>query len=38
LIAVAAEEKARPERGKTKEQSKKDDELSGGIAVALAKL
>jgi DNA excision repair protein ERCC-1 len=38
LIVVAAEEKVRLEREKTKEQSKKDAELSGGIAVALAKL
>jgi DNA excision repair protein ERCC-1 len=38
LIAAAAEEEERLAREKRKEMARKDDELSGGIASALAKL
>ncbi|PMD55679.1 uncharacterized protein K444DRAFT_616743 [Hyaloscypha bicolor E] len=38
LIAVAAEEEQRLAMEKRKEMARKDDELSGGVAAALAKL
>lgn len=38
LIAAAMEEEARIEKEKRQERARKDDELSGGIAAALAKL
>jgi DNA excision repair protein ERCC-1 len=38
LIAAAAEEETRAAREKKREIARKDDELSGGIAAALAKL
>jgi DNA excision repair protein ERCC-1 len=38
LIAAAAEEEERLAREKRREMSRKEDELSGGIAAALAKL
>ncbi|KAE8453612.1 hypothetical protein EG329_009123 [Mollisiaceae sp. DMI_Dod_QoI] len=38
LIAAAMEEEARIEKEKRQEMARKDDELSGGVAAALAKL
>jgi DNA excision repair protein ERCC-1 len=38
ILAAAVEEEQRAARGKKKEQGRKDDELSEGVAAALAKL